>query len=139
MKTSCASVARSGGAPLAAGEQRFLLMVADLLATMLASVDGIVPLALGPAELREFEALKLAAHRARNEIVTLVGFFKRRFDAAHAGDFGGRAQKDLTAREGPRACDRQIDGVAFALDVAQVAVHLIEKQIARGHRAQSDR
>src|SRR5579872_6945188 len=114
--------------PLAARQHPLFLVILDLLPTVLAHIRGFVRLALRPPDLRELQNLELAADRARHPVLPPVALLEYRLDPTHAGDLRRRDHEDLPARERPRAGERQVDRIAFAVYIARITVYLIEEQ-----------
>src|ERR1035441_1072381 len=139
MEACC--LAKSGCLRLPSSSRKhpMLLVVLDLARAMLTNVLGTLGFAPRPAQLRKFESLKLLAMGAWHLIVALVAIFERRLNATRSGNLRGGDHKDFPPRDGSRSGQRDVARVTFPIHVSWISIHLVKEQIARRHRAQSDR
>ena len=137
MEAGRAAIAWRGRPPRAVLQHPGLVALADQRAAVDAGILRLARPALGPAQVGELQRLVLMAVRARHEVAALVALLVLPLDPRQALGLRGRDQEDLAALEGGRPSLGQQDRIALALDVAGVAVDLVEEQIARRHGAQA--
>ena len=97
-------------------------------------------LPLIPAQPLELEPLHVLAVRARHEVAALVRRLVFALNARNPLDRRCRGKERLAPpREGPRACFGQRNRVALLVGRRRIGIDLVQEQVARRHRAQSDR
>jgi hypothetical protein len=109
--------------------------LADQRAAVRAGVFRLARPALRPAQVLELQRLTLAAMRTRHEIPALIARLVLPLNPRQALGLRRRDQQDLAPLEGGRAPLREQDRIALALDIARIAVDLVEEQVARRHGA----
>ena len=92
-----------------------------------------------PAQVFELQGLVLTAMRTRHEVPSLVARLVLPLDSRKALGLRRRDQQDLAPLEGRRTPLCQQDRIALALDIAGIAVDLVEEQVAGRHRPKPDR
>src|SRR5271156_2849033 len=115
-----------------------LLVIVDLALAMLAYVDSFLRVPFGPTDLGELENLILIAAGAWNPVVALIAVLKARFNPAAARDLRRRDHEHFSPRERSGSRQREIDRVAFAVDIAGIRVNLVKEEIAGRHGAQTN-
>src|SRR5689334_16735587 len=116
-----------GGPPFAFHQHPMLLVILDLTLAVLADVDSFLGFPVWPTELGEFQNLILVAVGAWNPVVALIAVFKTRFNPAAASDLWSRDHENLAAGERAGSRQRQVNWVAFAIDITWIRVHFIEE------------
>ena len=129
-----------GGPPLAGLEHRGLVVLLDPAIAGLTHIMCGLGLPLVPAQPLELEPLHVLAVRARHEVAALVRCLVFALDPGNPLDRRRRRKERLAPpREGARACFGQRNRIALLVGRRRIGIDLVQKQIARRHRAQSHR
>ena len=129
-----------GGPPLAGLEHGGLVVLLDPAVAGLAYIVCGLGLALVPAQPLELEPLHVPAMRARHEVAALVRGLVLPLDPREPLDRRRRGEEHLAPpRERARPRLGQRNRIAFLVGRGRIGIDLVEKQVARRHRAQADR
>ena len=139
MKSGSLSVSHLFRSPLAPLEHHRLVMVLDSPLARHAKISRGFRIFALPADTRELQHLVVIAERARHPVPPLIRFFVSRFNPAGSGSERRRAQEDLAACKGSGSRHREHDRIAFSVHIERIGIDLIQKQVPRRHRTQSDR
>jgi hypothetical protein len=131
---------RGGRPPFAALQHRRLVVFRDCRVAALAVIFRRFRLALLPAQPFELQPLHRPAMRARHEEPPLIARLVLPLDAAQPPDGRRRDQEHLAPMgEGQRPCLCQRDRIAFLVGRGRIGIDLVEEDVPRRSRAQTDR